>query len=301
MIRTISVPYLQAITTPDVTEWNVEIRDAKQAMSGTLPSWDYQTPVIFTSSVTIDIDCLRKETRVAEDAEIAATVLYNSSTTNRQGLGDLTRISAGGDYQIRLKIDPSTVGGDLTLSRMIVITKPGTTNSLLVPNRRGALIWKEPARDCKGVSLEGDAARFPSEAIDFSKAEGFDENAAWKLDMDSSDWSVSAHSVLRLYLNNRKSDIKNLISGNKSEASSLIGLVMRWDVGRTMVNRAISDDDFRNKWGDFAENSIGHAVQSLIERNFPAVSVDELKAQKTDYPENFEMRLQHVFKVIGSK
>ena len=151
---------------------------------------------------------------------------------------------------------------------------------------------RKPAADRGTTILEGDAARFPTEIVDFATGTIADPSAAWWIETDLSELDANPLGRIRLYLNASHPMIALLVQGNTDEVIRVVADFLEWDVGRTLIHAALDTEDFVAGWAQFSTGSIGETLQHLIARTWPAHDASALKQMRASDPGAFEARLQ---------
>jgi len=144
--------------------------------------------------------------------------------------------------------------------------------------------------DFKTISLEGNASRFPIEAVDFADALphlGIPK-ALWHLSWDRSDLSLPSMQALRLLLNSRFKSFIARASGADAELRDLVSI----DLARQVIAGAMSDADFRQNPSGYPVDSVGAAAWSLSQLCFPGNSAQQICDMMLHDPSRFESRIQ---------
>jgi hypothetical protein len=298
MTRVIALPHLQT-TAVEPDPWLISIRRESQPLPDLLKGWDYETPVRFESKIRIDLVRALAECGLEDDATVALASVFWASSTNRRGLGSLVEIDGSGEYSIAFDVDPAIIGGRLNLERRLILNQPGTHAAQFAARLKGAVLWEESRNDRSSVILEGEAARFPTEVMDFNFGPVAEPESAWWLDYDFSDLDASPLASMRLYLNSSNPLVDQLIRGEESDSASLLRSVLSWDIGRAMINGAINRPDFIDGWGNFRSGSLGETLELLIRRFWPTHDARALRSMRAQDSGLFDARLQSRFRILG--
>ena len=299
MTRVVVLPHLQTAAI-DPGDWLVTLRGDTMPVPPVLKGWDYSTPLRFECQVKVDLPSVLEECGLEEDAKIRALATYWASSTNRRGLGAAVVLDLSGDVSMSFDIDPSLVGGKLTLHRQLVLAQPSKAKRPFAATAVGAVLWSERRPDRTSVVLEGDAARFPTEFLDFSVGQVAEPSAAWRLEHDFSDLNASPLACLRLYINSSHPRLEGLIAGRSDDEAKLVSSVMSWDVGRMMVHEALTSNDFVDDWGHFNPGSLGEVLEFLVRRIWPTHDARALRAMRAHDHGLFEARLQGRLNILGT-
>ena len=298
MTRLVALPHLQT-TAVDAGEWLVTVRGETGPVGDLLKGWDYTTPLRFSCDMTVDSDRVRQECALGKGSEFDLVALYWSSSTNRRDVGGRTRVTAGERWAITFDVDPSVVGGRLMLHRQLVLVKGAKRPAPFAATEPGSVLWDEERRDRTAVLLEGDAARFPTEVLDFRSGPVAEPDAAWWLDHDFTDPDASPLAALRLYVNSGHPRMEALLLGTRTEALDVVAAVLAWDVARTMITAALDSPAFVGGWGNFRPGSLGEVVEHLLGRVWPSQDPRSLRSMKAQNAGLFEARLQGHLRVLG--
>ena len=293
-MRTSSFPYRTA--SPET--WKLE--DWRRVEGGTrlelqprLNDWDYSINLALVCEVVVDAGRLRAETGLSRDDELSLVGLWHASSTGIREVGGRHRLPGGGEerFELSVELDGSKLGGWLTLERQIVLTSARPGADPTTATKPGSILLSEPAESRTSVLLEGDAARFPTEVIDFGQLSIAEPGSLWFLEMDTTDLDQAALGNLRLYVNGGHPAIRAALN-EQSWIGELIRSVLQWDVARLMVQRALDCDELGGRWGEFEEWSLGATLQGLIQRFWPGENADSLKVRRAANPARFEYQLQ---------
>jgi hypothetical protein len=193
---------------------------------------------------------------------------------------------------LALALEPNTAGGRVRIVRSIVLAAQGTSTDDLAAHRPGAVVWQEARGQVTTIVLEQEVVRLSTEAIDFSHLPDADPAAAWQLDVDLADLHASPSRALQLFANTTHPMIHRLLSDDQNDASRLVQSVLRWDVARQLVERALEEDDFVEDFGEFLPDSVGGAMQRFFTRWLPDTTPTELRDLRRQHPSRFEALLQ---------
>jgi hypothetical protein len=193
---------------------------------------------------------------------------------------------------LHFAVDPELVGGNLTLTRSVVLAARGSQTDPLTAQAIGGVLWRESRRDAHTVGLEPTPERLSTEILDFDRMPQFDRDAAWQLDLDLDDLDASPSRTLRLLVNAAHPAIDRLLTGDEDEATRATESVLRWDVARQLVGGALQHDEFVGGAGQFRPSSVGWLLERLLGRWFPDMSVTELHTMASEQPAHLEGLLQ---------
>lgn len=294
------LPHWWTVDAVEAAGWEVIAHGVAHDAHGDLPGWDYQTPIELRCLVRVDLPRVRRDCGLADDAEVRLVGSWYASSTNRRQVGASVPITESGEHRLHLRVDPTVIGGQLRVTRQLVLgrTQPGTDAS--APRRAGSILWYEPHELITVVHLEGDAARFPTEAVDFAQLPIGEHDASWWLDVRVDDLDASPLHSLRLYVNSESPLIERLLGGEESEVVAATRSVLFWDVARTLIDRALDDDRFVDLRVTFPVDSLGATLRSLLARFLPGVEPSELRRLRAVDPARYGLTLQARLGLLAS-
>ncbi|RBY76277.1 hypothetical protein DQ239_14955 [Blastococcus sp. TF02-09] len=152
------------------------------------------------------------------------------------------------------------------------------------------MLWREPRDDQAVCALEGDAARFPTDVMDFEQTGLGDAGGVWWLHHDLSDLDANPLSCLRIRINSAHPAGSRLVDGSPEASDARSALY--WDVNRLLVHAALDSDEFVTGWGAFRVGSLGHTLEQLCRRLWPYQDARALRASRANDRGRFEVSLQ---------
>jgi hypothetical protein len=264
-----------------------------------LKRWDYQTELRFESTVQVDRRTIVTECGLGHDVRVGLLTTWWASSTNLRRTGNLVELNESIDYVLSFDVPAGVTGGSLTLQRQLVIIDAGSTDNPLAARTPGSVLWREPRENRATVYLEGEAARFPTEVIDFQSGRVADSEAAWWLDRDLSDLEATPLNGLRLYLNEHHEVMKQVLAGATDPVATLTAEFLKWDVTRSLMNAALDTDEFIEGWGGFRPGSLGEVLELLIRKYWPGEDAQSLTALRNQDPGVFDARLQGRMRLLS--
>jgi len=179
-----------------------------------------------------------------------------------------------------------------------VVLGAGTTPRPLTARLPGTVLWQDTA----AIALEGSAARFPMEVLDFHAARLPAADAPWYLDWprDGERFEEPMLGALRLFLNSRHPAIGALVSGEMDAATAgAVTSMMRLEVARTMLVGALAEDNFVEGTAEYPDGSVGAALHTMIGLYWPDESPGSLRSQLRAAPQAFEAQLQERLRFLA--
>lgn len=294
MTRLVNLPHLQTSAVMPHS-WILTVRGDTQPAPNLLKGWAYDTPLHFESQVDLDLERVRDECGLGREGRIAVVALWWASSTNKRRAAAVQEVNQTGSVLVSFDIESGEVGGVLTLWRQVVLVLDPAPRSAFAAREPGSILWEEPRMEATTVILEGDAARFPTQVLDFSKSPVLEPSAAWWLDAKLDDLDASPLACLRLLVNGEHPRIKSFMASTADEATKLVSSLMTWDVGRKMVHGALDSSDFVEGWGSFRPGSLGEVLEQLIRKAWPGQDAAGLRSLRDSDNGLFDARLQGRF------
>ncbi len=112
------------------------------------------------------------------------------------------------------------------------------------------------------------------------------------LDVDLSEPYREASGAFRLVANTAHPAVDELLGTEYAEHRKIIESVLRWDVARTVIERALDQPRFVDGYGEFAPDTVGGVAQRLLQLHLSDIGVDELAAMRRHAPERLDVLLQ---------
>jgi hypothetical protein len=172
-----------------------------------------------------------------------------------------------------------------------VLSSAGGSTDPLAPRLAGSVILREERNEVTSILLEGEAARFPTEVVDFAQLRIAEPEALWFLDMSGADLEQSPLSAMRLYVNGTHPAVQRALAHGDA-IGGLVRSVLQWDVARVMIHRALDNDEFIDDWDRFEETTLGATLQQLVQRIWAGEDAASLRARRDADPTRFEYQLQ---------
>lgn len=243
--------------------WWVRVNGERQPLSSRLPGWDYVTPVSFESRVVVDVPRVLQETGLSAAARLKLVALIDCPATLRRSTVVKDLDDARGEVELVLQspLEPGEFATSIDLSRHLVLQEQGGSPDADAPSRCGARLAES---DTKRVALEGEGARFPIEAVPFSRV-GM-EPAAWVVDLTYEDLNDSFMGSVRLVVNTEHPAGQAALR-SEDEVAGLVQSVLRIDVTRQLLTSIADDRSFdpSSDLSSFEDDSIGAVMSSTCD------------------------------------
>ena len=258
-----------------------------------VPSWQYTTDLLVERMITCDPQQLKVQSGLASVDELRAILTWASTSTGLQGASKAVSLQAGGN-SLSVGIPGVEAGGTLRL-RLVVAAGLAACGQRekLAAYRSGAILHSDEWI----VHLEGEASRFPTEALSFSATGLGDSSVAWRLTVATTDLDASALSAVRLVLNTDNEVHQRLIDRPDSDEAEVTRRFMSYDIARQLVVAALAQDELMPI--DYESSSIGHVLRSRLRGYFgdEGDAIEPLRARWLAEPSEIDAELQRYFQL----
>ncbi|MFD9703754.1 hypothetical protein [Lentzea sp. NPDC059081] len=270
-------------------QWLLVVDGQGFELPDALPDWDYQTSLRLKNEVHVDLDAVYASTGLTTDVKLSLVVVWTAKGSSLRGTAKRIPLSGGGAHTVELDIElPGTqLGGQLTLDTQLVLAEPVETSAIAAPRRGGSVLWT----DRRTLHLQGDAPQFPIAVVDFGSTQ-LPAESAWHVQL-SGELNTATMGALLLLINEQK---KAVVTAFQNAATprpiDKVYLSAAYaDIARTMIEHALADSDFTLE-ADYAEDSLGATLQSLVTNLFPYTSVQHLRQRREQSPNLFATEVQ---------
>lgn len=270
--------------------WSRATGSGSGELPNELPDWDYDTVLSLRRPVRVDGLRARLLSGLTEDAEIDLCVRWSSSSSMLRGRAWRTPVPArdGVELTIEFDLEPDELGGNLELATVLTLRRSAPSTSRAVAHRPGSILWS----DAYSVLLQGDAALFPLAIADFDHLP-YPTNAGWYLEVGD-DLEAAAIGSILLLVNERRKVVVDAVAaaGSPTDADRRVLSALRTDVQRTLIERALTSEDFRDDV-DYPTGSLGALLRAVLRTTFPDLSLEALRRERLLEPALFNSRIQH--------
>jgi hypothetical protein len=298
MTRVSVLPHRTAARGIETGPWSVFL-DRGRVRPNRRIAWDRSAPIELRCEVTLDPDRVRDQCHLGPGAGLVLIATWQCVATSMRTVGAKVGVDVSASYPLTVSIDPRWATGEVTVVRTLVVASPGDSGEPLTADRRGAIVWREHPRDAITLTTD-DGGRFTTDVIDFRDLDDTDSEAAWRLDVDLADLLTAPARALRLVVNSSHPAIDRLLSATEDESSEEVQSVLRWDVARLLVDRALDEDDFVEGFTEFPPDSVGGALQALFARWLPDSDPRDLRRLRELAPARYESHLQARLQLLRS-
>lgn len=276
-----------------VEPWKVLHGEDFKILPSILTGWDCNSSLKAYRALKLDLGNIWNDCELAQNDSLKISVAWFSSGTSLRGVDFTTEnISySQGESSCQLQIDLSgqNLASDVVIRTQLVLAKNGESTSNLAPKIPGSILWQDEHR----VLVEGRAARFPIEIIDFDVTTWTPSEGAWFLDWSKDNLYQSLLGGLRLYINAKHGKVIKAIKAEHPDAEDkAIFSTIYHDVGRTLITGALQNSEFVEDPSAFTDGSIGAAIRRLMKIVFPHDTPEGLRQRMTERSIDFECSLQ---------
>jgi hypothetical protein len=255
-----------------------------------LPEWDYGTVLHLRRPIRVDGLRARAACGLHPDSELMLTVVWSAANSSLRGRAWQAPVTAVGEVELEIDfaLPGDELGGRLDLETCLTLHFPGTEGSRAAPTRPGSVLW----RDVRSVMLQGDAVLFPLSIVDFEHLP-YPTGAAWHLELGH-DLESQALGTILLLVNKRRQAVTAALeaASDPTDADRRVLSIIRSDIIRSLVERALVDDEF-DPDVDYPTGSVGSLLASVLRATFPDRSLDALRRDRDHEPVLFTARIQN--------
>lgn len=289
-------PYMRPRHGIFTASWQLRVPGGVEPLPRALPYWDYNTDLPLSRTLTIDVDAVFEQCGLAEDAQLSIVALWRSTGSGLRTLADRQPVGRSWrttQYELDFTLTGTDVGGTVTLTTQLLLEDPGSTLDPAAPRRPGSVLWS----DERDLRLQGDAARFPMDLVDF-RNEVYPDRAGWHLKIGHELEAAAMGSILLLINSENKPLAQAVARGADPKPIDRIVLsAMYADVTRAMIEHALAQPDFDDET-DYPDESLGQILRALCRRTFPGEPISELQLRYENSPTMFATDVQggvHIF------
>jgi hypothetical protein len=284
-------PYLEASTDAvRAGAWFMDSGDENQPLPEWVPYWDVSQQLHVKRRIDVDLDRVRHETRLSSESQLAMTVVLASEFEDEG-----CRVTLPSDHGVNcvdlgVDLDGQALGSAVLLVTSLVLAEALGQVEGPVAWRRGSILWQ----DSKRIRLYGESSQFPVMEVDFADF-GLDPGSPWFVQIGS-DLELPAMGSILLLLNERfplVTEAAREMSADRPELAAVRSALFS-DVGRVLVEFALSQEDLAQEW---PEESLGAVLAAVVEGRFPQ-SLDELRRLRDNDPSKWAATVEATFGLL---
>jgi hypothetical protein len=277
--------------------WLRLVGDSLDELPPDLPEWDYGTVLHLRRPMRVDGLRAREACGLSPDSSVILTVVWAAASSSLRGQAWQGPVPAvdGAELEIDFELPGGELGGRLDLETSLILRTAGAGSSATAPNRPGSVLWRE----VQSVMLQGDAVLFPLAIVDFEQVR-YPTGAAWHLEL-SEDLDSQALGSILLLANKRRPVVTTALenAAAPSEADRLVLSTVQTEVIRSLVERAIVDEEF-DPANDYAAGTVGALLASVLRATFPDRDLEALRRERKHEPILFTTRLQNATGLLAT-
>ncbi|GAA1840602.1 hypothetical protein GCM10009772_17830 [Pseudonocardia alni subsp. carboxydivorans] len=271
--------------------WLRASADSLDELPAEIPDWDYGTVLRLRRPMRVDGLRARLECGLPRDSRIMLTVVWSAANSSLRGRAWQGPVPDEPDVTVEIDFDlpGDELGGRLDLETTLTLRAGGTSPaSPAAPSRPGSVLWQ----DIRSVMLQGDAVLFPLSIVDFEHLP-YPTGAAWHLELGHDLESQALGSIL-LLANKRRPVVTAALenAADPTDADKLVLSAIRSEVVRSLIERALVDDEFDLDLG-YAAGSVGALLASVVRNTFPGKSLESLRRDRDHEPILFTSQIQN--------
>lgn len=270
-----------------VTPWLVSIDGQDDVPNPRmLKGWDYAASVKVDRRMEVDFRLASEQLEIpVEQLRLSIVVMEGTgSGTIPRVLRHILKQQVDRENQvvdISLNLASDSLSQRLALKTLVLLEGAPDARSSFSPNLPGSKLWE----DLQDVALEGDAPRFPIEAISFRQCftGRIQEYALWHLQWMTADMHRDISGSLRLYVNSDREDFIERITA----LDPLTMQTMLADVMGQLVSRLLYLPDLKEQIKGAEQGSVARQAQQWFELAFPDQSHSQVLSLYEHKPGEF--------------
>lgn len=289
MAKTFAPPFRRP--SPDRFEPETWVLDrGENTLEENIPNWDYQKNFRLDRAVTVDLDGIRDDCGLTSDSEVRLTAGYYCSNTRIRETGPPVDLTLEGTerHELGVEVEGQQLSQQFDIYTEMTLLKTGSSVSPPSPTKRGTRLWQ----NSRTLRLEGGASRFPVEVVSFESS-GLPSRAGWRLDRRNRNLNSPVLGAIRLLVNaDRERLVRAISEPDRDGETRAISDAIRYDVAKRLIETALNDTEFRDRFPVFPENSVGQALSDLIRIHLGEEGLEGIAAEAQNRPELFDATIQ---------
>lgn len=263
--------------------WWVQRDDQRLPLGPLLQHWDYAREETVGRTVTVDMDAVLRTAGLENAADLDLLILVDCPATQNRFVGKQTLRGSSKEsvFDVSVTLPPGELAAEVELSSHLVLARTLRPNAERVAYAQGSrLLSSESFR----VRLEGDAGRFPTELVSFSRLNY--AQAPWTVLAAFDDLNDSFMSCVRLLINidHRAGEL-----AADPAAAARIGGFLRMDILRLLIAHVAAQHEMAAE-DEYDEGTVGRVLDSMCRFLLDRSLGSALNMYKTD-PVHFERYL----------
>lgn len=267
--------------------WFLATGSQRRPLEVTLDGWDYDQAITIGTAPEINALELSRSTGLDDLSEIHIVVAVDCAPTARRFVSHLpvTAYLAARDRFVGVTVAQGAVALELKLSCHLALMadRPAVGH---VANIKGSRLAESPVTR---LVLEGEASRFPTEALSFADMRW--EAAAWSVQIDLDDMNDAFAGSVRLMLNTDH-PVGSALAAMEPRTFGALGSILRIDIVRSILIAAIERVGRRGLAAtEFDEDSFGSVADQMATDYF-GMGLPGVAEMKVSDSARFERLLQ---------
>lgn len=241
--------------------WSTSQGSTDVALPEWFPAWDISHHLIAARRIEINLDQVYAATRIPTSSHLGLSVVFVSDFEHQVYASTFEQDGGSTVSEIAVDIPGQLLGPLVTLSTGLVLRDPGVRDEGPIAWRRGSVLWN----DVKKVRLYGDESQFPITEVDFADWNR-DPSAPWFVEIGP-DLELPAMGAVQLLLNSRFPLVIAAARGDEGGRPELavVRSQLFADIGRTLIEFALAQDDLEQDWPD---DSLGAILTAAVTSRF---------------------------------
>ncbi len=267
------------------------LADSGEVLGERVEHWDSDLTLKLDRTVVVDVDTVLSSTGIDTAGSLALAAVWKCDRTRLRGPGMKVSVPvAAGEAPIAISLDVpgNLAGGSLEIRTVLIRAEDDEAARPTVARRAGTVLWEERI----SVALEGSAARFPVTVLAFSAVPGLADDSPWALEWSPQDLDQPVLGAMRLLVNSAVPEVVAAVGAEQEGGEGLIASMIRFDIARSLVHGALSDEGFVAGERQFEADTVGRMIEDLIARYWPGVSPGALARGLVESPHRLESDLQ---------
>lgn len=244
--------------------WYLATDSERRPVGPLLEGWDYDQGIRIGTSPEIHLEKLMSSTGLDDPSALDVVATVDCSSTSRRFVSRMPvdAYLAAPDRFLLVEVPPGAAALELKmtchLALMVGRSSAGSSASL-----KGSRLGQSPTTR---LVLEGDASRFPTEALSFGDLRW--EAAAWSVRIDMEDMDEAFPGVVRLVLNTDH-PVGAALAAMDPRTYGALGSILRIDIVRSILLAAMEQVGRRGiEATGFDEESFGSVAEQMASDYF---------------------------------